>query len=1011
MRLFSSKTAVLFTLILVVGGVFLFSHFSSALEPIVPCGLSTDNEDTPADETRACGTCDILVLAKNISDFILYYLVPALAALLFVYAGFMILLGGAVPARVQTGKNIFQTTVYGLLIIFTAWLIVNTVLRTVAGDQNIADQWWKLECQEPEIIDDGDDDGGEDGEEEDLTISEVEVLVTSSTEAVVTWKTSKAATSQVKFNDNLRPTTTRDDNKKTVHSVTLDGLTPATSYSIRAVSEDDTGYKAESKLYPFKTLAKDGTENLFRFITSDKLPDGVKNQSYSVPIEMDGGKPPYRLKVRSNSPLPQGLTMTSGGLISGKPTQEFKGVGDGLPITIDAEDSSSPPAKTQRTFTLKILATASPVVISAVAVKDKTTTGATITWTTDKAATSEVKYGTTATLGGVKTESGTRTSHSVTLTGLKSDTTYYYQAYSKAGYEAKSTVYNFKTLKQTGGDGTTPLAISTSTLSDGTVGKTYSQTLAASGGKTPYAWSKTAGNLPAGLTLSSAGVISGKPSKAETSSFTVKVEDSANPKLSVTKPLTIKVITVGTIGAACQGAVCSDSNLNICGQNTSTNCLESKVNAWNTQIQAATSGKSICSGVDTVKMVKAIMSQESGGDIGASNGDSVGLMQMKPSTADAYKSGCTTANIDAAWLKNSANAQASICIAVNYLKSLVSSCGCNVRHLAAAYNGGPSACSASQSCASCSTCGTEKTKRWECLWEGPDGEHKTCNVDRTTGSYHETRVYVPEVSYCYGKFSSTFPPAQGSITISTGTLSNGTVNQSPNYSQTLAASGGKTPYRWAVTSGKLPDGLILSAGGVISGKPTLAGTFDFTVKVEDSSSPKLSNTKQSRIKIDPQAVTGDFCSNSSELAKQHTNAAYPVKRAPELNTLLSCIAGKTGKAVPTAEGGVNTFYGSMYTYDSKAICNYTRGDKHCLATSGKCAHAVTSCHYGGKTGTAGSLAIDFGNEANGNIIIEAAEDCGAKSARCENALGRNVSCTAGSGANHIHISSTSCDAN
>src|SRR3989344_282234 len=61
---------------------------------------------------------------------------------------FLILLGGGIPSRVAAGQNIFRTTVYGLMIIFLAWLIVNTVLRTVAGDSNIAENWWKLECKE-----------------------------------------------------------------------------------------------------------------------------------------------------------------------------------------------------------------------------------------------------------------------------------------------------------------------------------------------------------------------------------------------------------------------------------------------------------------------------------------------------------------------------------------------------------------------------------------------------------------------------------------------------------------------------------------------------------------------------------------------------------------------------------------------------------------------------------------------------------------------------------------------
>src|SRR5208337_649729 len=46
------------------------------------------------------------------------------------------------------------------------------------------------------------------------------------------------------------------------------------------------------------------------------------------------------------------------------------------------------------------------------------------------------------------------------------------------------------------------------TLPSGNVGDTYSQTLAANGGTSPYGWSLIGGALPAGLTLSGAGVIS-----------------------------------------------------------------------------------------------------------------------------------------------------------------------------------------------------------------------------------------------------------------------------------------------------------------------------------------------------------------------------------------------------------------------------------------------------------------------------------------------------------------------
>src|ERR1035438_1395556 len=53
------------------------------------------------------------------------------------------------------------------------------------------------------------------------------------------------------------------------------------------------------------------------------------------------------------------------------------------------------------------------------------------------------------------------------------------------------------------------------------------------------------------------------------------------------------------------------------------------------------------------------------------------------------------------------------------------------------------------------------------------------------------------------------------------------------YSQDLAATGGSGAYTWTITSGTLPAGLTLS-GANITGTPTAAGTFTFTLQVTDS---------------------------------------------------------------------------------------------------------------------------------------------------------------------------------
>ena len=100
-----------------------------------------------------------------------------------------------------------------------------------------------------------------------------------------------------------------------------------------------------------------------------------------------------------------------------------------------------------------------------------------------------------------------------------------------------------------GGQAASPLAINSLSLASGAVNVPYTpQTLAASGGTAPYNWSLASGVLPAGLSLATAGTISGTPTAPGTSSFTVQVKDnaltSATQQLAITiNPASLSVTT------------------------------------------------------------------------------------------------------------------------------------------------------------------------------------------------------------------------------------------------------------------------------------------------------------------------------------------------------------------------------------------------------------------------------------------------------------------------------------
>ena len=79
-----------------------------------------------------------------------------------------------------------------------------------------------------------------------------------------------------------------------------------------------------------------------------------------------------------------------------------------------------------------------------------------------------------------------------------------------------------------------------------------------------------------------------------------------------------------------------------------------------------------------------------------------------------------------------------------------------------------------------------------------------------------------------------FSAASGGATIVITPTSLTSVDVGVSVSQTFTATGGTGPYTWSVIGSSLPTGLTLSGAGILSGNPTVGGTYNFTIRATDS---------------------------------------------------------------------------------------------------------------------------------------------------------------------------------
>ncbi|WP_397384923.1 SdrD B-like domain-containing protein, partial [Prosthecobacter sp.] len=87
---------------------------------------------------------------------------------------------------------------------------------------------------------------------------------------------------------------------------------------------------------------------------------------------------------------------------------------------------------------------------------------------------------------------------------------------------------------------------------------------------------------------------------------------------------------------------------------------------------------------------------------------------------------------------------------------------------------------------------------------------------------------------CSGTAAYTLAPVCPTLNLSPTTATLPVAYLGASYSQTLTASGGAAPYSYALQSGDLPGGVLISSSGILSGTATAKGSFPVTIRVTDA---------------------------------------------------------------------------------------------------------------------------------------------------------------------------------
>ena len=112
---------------------------------LVPCGRICDVSSTPYREDQPCTICHLVLMMQLIMDF-LFKIAAVVAAFFIAASGTMYIVSAGRPELLSLSKTTFKTTLLGFILVFIAWVLVNTILTMFGYIDPLGDGNWHIIC-------------------------------------------------------------------------------------------------------------------------------------------------------------------------------------------------------------------------------------------------------------------------------------------------------------------------------------------------------------------------------------------------------------------------------------------------------------------------------------------------------------------------------------------------------------------------------------------------------------------------------------------------------------------------------------------------------------------------------------------------------------------------------------------------------------------------------------------------------------------------------------------------